>query len=38
MKTREPPPFDYQPKPYTGPSADEVLALRQQFLSPAIFH
>jgi alanine-glyoxylate transaminase/(R)-3-amino-2-methylpropionate-pyruvate transaminase len=32
------PPFVYQPKPYTGPSADEVFALRKQFLSPAIFH
>ncbi len=31
------PAFDYQPQPYTGPSAEEVLALRQQFLSPAIF-
>ncbi len=31
------PPFDHQPQPYTGPSAEEVLALRQQFLSPAIF-
>lgn len=25
------------PKPYTGPSADEVLALRKQFLNPAMF-
>jgi len=32
------PPFDYQPKPYAGPSADEVFALRKQFLNPAIFH
>ena len=26
------------PKPYAGPSADEVLATRRQFLNPAIFH
>jgi alanine-glyoxylate transaminase/(R)-3-amino-2-methylpropionate-pyruvate transaminase len=26
------------PQPYSGPSADEVLALRRQYLSPAIFH
>lgn len=32
------PPCDYQPRPYSGPSADEVLALRRQFLHPAIFH
>src|SRR5438132_785567 len=37
MKTPQLPPFDYQPRPYTGPSADEVLALRKQFINPAIF-
>src|SRR5215471_17378956 len=31
------PPLDYQPKTYNGPSADEVLALRKQFLNPGIF-
>jgi alanine-glyoxylate transaminase/(R)-3-amino-2-methylpropionate-pyruvate transaminase len=31
------PPFDYTPQPYSGPSAEEVLALRRQFLNPAIF-
>jgi alanine-glyoxylate transaminase/(R)-3-amino-2-methylpropionate-pyruvate transaminase len=31
------PPFDHQPKPYIGPSADEVLALRKQFMNPGIF-
>lgn len=31
------PPFDYQPKQYAGPSADEVLRLRKQFLNPGIF-
>jgi alanine-glyoxylate transaminase/(R)-3-amino-2-methylpropionate-pyruvate transaminase len=32
------PPFDYTPRPYVGPSADEVLAIRKEFLNPAIFH
>lgn len=32
------PPFDHTPAPYDGPSADEVLALRKQFVNPAIFH
>ena len=38
MKTIPLPPCSHQPAPYQGPSAEEVLALRQQFLSPAIFH
>lgn len=37
MNTPQLPPFDHQPQPYTGPSAEEVLALRKKFLSPAIF-
>ena len=37
MNTPQLPPFDHQPQPYTGPSAEEVLALRKEFLSPAIF-
>src|SRR5215207_2017998 len=37
MKTPLLPPFDHVPQPYTGPSAEEVLALRKEFLSPAIF-
>ena len=32
------PPFDYTPPKYSGPSKDEVVSLRKQFLSPAIFH
>jgi alanine-glyoxylate transaminase/(R)-3-amino-2-methylpropionate-pyruvate transaminase len=32
------PPFNHKPRPYTGPSANEVFALRQEFLNPAIFH
>src|SRR3954466_6057984 len=31
------PPFDHQPAKYTGPSAEEVLRLRREFLNPAIF-
>src|SRR5580704_14651700 len=37
MNTPILPPFDYQPKAYTGPSADEVLKLRREFLSPGLF-
>jgi alanine-glyoxylate transaminase/(R)-3-amino-2-methylpropionate-pyruvate transaminase len=38
MKSIPLPPFGHQPRPYSGPSAEEVLALRKEFLSPAIFH
>ncbi len=31
------PPTDHRPKPYTGPSKQEVLALRKQYTNPAIF-
>ena len=31
------PPFAHTPQPYTGPSAEEVLAMRKEYLSPAIF-
>ena len=31
------PPFDYAPRPYAGPSRDEILALRQQYVNPAVF-
>jgi alanine-glyoxylate transaminase/(R)-3-amino-2-methylpropionate-pyruvate transaminase len=37
MKTIPLPPSDFRPSPYTGPSAEEVLALRKQYLSPALF-
>ncbi|MBA2586921.1 MAG: aminotransferase class III-fold pyridoxal phosphate-dependent enzyme [Chthoniobacterales bacterium] len=37
MKTPELPPSDHQPRSYTGPSPDEVLRLRKEFLNPAIF-
>ena len=37
MNTPVLPPFDHQPRPYAGPSADEVLQLRRQFLSPGLF-
>src|SRR4026207_1247061 len=31
------PSFDHQPSKYAGPSADEVLQLRKEFLNPGIF-
>src|SRR3954447_17851419 len=31
------PPTSHQPQRYTGPSAEEVLALRKQFLNPGLF-
>ena len=37
MKTPDLPPCDHTPQPYTGPCAEEVLALRKQFLNPGIF-
>jgi alanine-glyoxylate transaminase/(R)-3-amino-2-methylpropionate-pyruvate transaminase len=37
MQTPELPPFDHQPQHYTGPSADEILRLRKEFLNPGIF-
>jgi alanine-glyoxylate transaminase / (R)-3-amino-2-methylpropionate-pyruvate transaminase len=38
MKTPALPAFKHQPKPYTGPSAEEVFKLRKEFLNPALFH
>src|SRR5215212_7058645 len=37
MKTPDLPPIDHQPAKYNGPSADEVLRQRKQFLNPGIF-
>jgi alanine-glyoxylate transaminase/(R)-3-amino-2-methylpropionate-pyruvate transaminase len=37
MQAPELPPLDYQPQPYRGPSAEEVLSLRREFLNPGIF-
>jgi alanine-glyoxylate transaminase / (R)-3-amino-2-methylpropionate-pyruvate transaminase len=31
------PPFAYTPRPYTGPSREEVLALRRRHVNPAVF-
>ncbi len=31
------PPCDHVPRPYTGPSRDEIIAMRKQFTNPAIF-
>jgi alanine-glyoxylate transaminase / (R)-3-amino-2-methylpropionate-pyruvate transaminase len=36
MKIPQLPPYDHIPHPYTGPTLDEVLALRREFLSPAL--
>jgi alanine-glyoxylate transaminase / (R)-3-amino-2-methylpropionate-pyruvate transaminase len=38
MKAPQLPPCNHEPKPYRGPSAQEVLALRKQFVNPGIFH
>jgi alanine-glyoxylate transaminase/(R)-3-amino-2-methylpropionate-pyruvate transaminase len=32
------PPTTHQPRPYAGPSADEVYRLRKEYLNPALFH
>ena len=37
MKTPTLPATDFQPAPYTGPTAAEVLAKRKQFMNPGIF-
>jgi alanine-glyoxylate transaminase / (R)-3-amino-2-methylpropionate-pyruvate transaminase len=31
------PPFEHTPRPYTGPSREEVLALRRQYVNPVVF-
>ena len=35
-KTRSLPVINHQPKPYHGPSREEVIALRHQFVSPGV--
>ena len=37
MKTIPLPATTHNPQPYTGPSADEVLRLRKQYLNPGLF-
>jgi len=37
MKAIALPPTAHKPAPYTGPSADQVLALRKQYLNPGLF-
>ncbi|CAN1134229.1 Alanine--glyoxylate aminotransferase 2 homolog 2, mitochondrial [Linum perenne] len=32
------PSFDYSPEPYSGPSVDEILSKRRQFLNPSMFY
>ena len=31
------PPSNHKPKPYTGPSREELIAMRKQFTNPAVF-
>ncbi len=31
------PPTDHKPRPYTGPTREEVIAMRKQYANPAIF-
>ena len=33
----EMPPSEHKPKPYTGPSRAEVLAMRRKYTNPAVF-
>jgi alanine-glyoxylate transaminase/(R)-3-amino-2-methylpropionate-pyruvate transaminase len=37
MQQPQLPAFDHQPQPYRGPSSEEVLRLRKEFLNPGIF-
>jgi alanine-glyoxylate transaminase / (R)-3-amino-2-methylpropionate-pyruvate transaminase len=37
MNVPELPPFDFHPQKYSGPSAEEVLRVRKEFLNPGIF-
>ncbi|CAL0324651.1 unnamed protein product [Lupinus luteus] len=32
------PAFNYSPPPYVGPTAEEILAKRKEYLSPSLFH
>jgi len=36
IKMLQLPPYDHEPKPYVGPSAEEVGQLRRRYLSPAL--
>ena len=36
MRAPELPPYDHQPKPYAGPSFEEVMDLRRRYLTPAL--
>ena len=36
IKQLELPPTDHRPSPYNGPSKDEVLAIRQQYICPGV--
>jgi alanine-glyoxylate transaminase/(R)-3-amino-2-methylpropionate-pyruvate transaminase len=34
MKAPQLPPYDYEPRPYTGPPPEEILALKNRFVTP----
>lgn len=36
MKAPKIPPYDHQPRPYAGPSFEEVMDLRRRYLTPAL--
>lgn len=36
MKEPKLPPYDHRPKPYAGPSFEEVMELRKRYLTPAL--
>ena len=37
LTTRSMPPCDYTPRPYDGPSREEVLAMRRAYIHPSLF-
>ena len=36
MKIPELPPYDHQPKPYHGPSSEQVMDMRKRYLTPSL--
>ena len=36
MSAPQLPPFDHRPRAYHGPAAEDVLALRRRYLTPAL--
>ncbi len=37
MKEPQLPPYDHKPRPYTGPSFDDTMKLRREYLNPGLF-